>query len=348
MPTISSYQLKSGRRWRSQVRIKRKGVIIHQESRRGFRTATEAREWGEKLEQTLAHPGQLEKAQAKRGSRGLTTSDLIQKYIDQFGGGRTKLAHLKQLQGYEIASVPPANLTSDLLIQHVTERRAEKVSASTVANDLIWLGVVFKAAGPVWKMDLDTREIESARHFCRTHNLIGKSKRRGRRPSPDELDRLTEFFSNRDGRADIPMLDIMWFAIHSCRRQAEITRLLWSDNDEKSMTGLVRDLKHPRSKEGNHRRFKYTREAWEIVQRQPRSAQEIFPYNSRSIGAAFTRACHVLEIKDLRFHDLRREGVSRLFEAGYSITEVVQFSLHEDWKSLQVYAGMRPEDLVLR
>lgn len=347
MPTVQQYQTQQGRRWRSQVRIKRKGVIVHQESKRGFRTATEAREWGEKREKMLQSPEALARAQAKRGSKGLTTGDLIQRYVDQFGGGRTKLAHLKQLQGYEIARVPPAQLTSDLLIQHVIERRTE-AGPSTVANDLIWLNVVFKAARPVWRLDIDSREIDSARDFCRSQKLIAKPKKRDRRPTPDELDRLSEHFSNRDARADIPMFDIMWFAIYSCRRQAEITRLEWSDNDPDTLTGLVRDVKHPRAKEGNHRRFKYTREAWEIVEKQPRESKFIFPYNSRSIGTAFTRACHILGIDDLRFHDLRREGVSRLFEAGYSITEVVQFSLHEDWASLKVYTGLRPEGVKLR
>ncbi len=62
----------------------------------------------------------------------------------------------------------------------------------------------------------------------------------------------------------------------------------------------------------------------EIIKRQPRAeGQEfVFPYNPRSVGAAFTRACKVLEIADLHFHDLRHEATSRLFERGYSIQEV--------------------------
>jgi Phage integrase family len=46
------------------------------------------------------------------------------------------------------------------------------------------------------------------------------------------------------------------------------------------------------------------------------------PVEPRTIGAAFTRACRVLEIEDLHFHDLRHEATSRLFETGYSIVEV--------------------------
>ena len=46
------------------------------------------------------------------------------------------------------------------------------------------------------------------------------------------------------------------------------------------------------------------------------NGDRIFPYTTDAIGAAFTRACKLLGIDDLHFHDLRHEGVSRLFEAG--------------------------------
>jgi integrase len=122
------------------------------------------------------------------------------------------------------------------------------------------------------------------------------------------------------------MRDIMWFAIYSARRESEICRLEWADNHQRGRTGLVRDAKHPRYKEGNHRRFKLTTEAWEIIERQPKTSEYIFPYDPKSVSAAFTRACHILGIQDLRFHDLRHEATSRLFERGYQIHEVAQFT----------------------
>jgi integrase len=94
------------------------------------------------------------------------------------------------------------------------------------------------------------------------------------------------------------------FALHPAPREAEICRLEWRDNEAASRSGLVRDAKHPAHREGNHRRFKYTREARAIVER-PRTGTCIFPCSPRSVSAAFTRTCHVLGIEDLRFHDLR-------------------------------------------
>lgn len=150
--------------------------------------------------------------------------------------------------------------------------------------------------------------VEEARIACRELRLIGKSRKRERRPTDDELAKLREHFSRRDRRSNIPMGDILDFAIESARREAEICRLEWSDNDAAARTGLVRDAKHPTEREGNHKRFKYTTEAWGIAGRQPRTGKYIFPYDPKSVGAAFTRACNLLGIEDLRFHDVGGGG----------------------------------------
>jgi hypothetical protein len=42
---------------------------------------------------------------------------------------------------------------------------------------------------------------------------------------------------------------------------------------------------------------------------------------------------------------LRHEATSRLFERGYQIHEVAQFTLHESWNELKRYTNLRPEDV---
>jgi hypothetical protein len=86
-----------------------------------------------------------------------------------------------------------------------------------------------------------TPEVRSSEQCSQLHNT---------RPTPEQLDRLTEYFGRRDQRSQIPMTDILWFAVHSARREAEIVRLRWSDNDPHYQTGLVRDAKHPLRKAG--------------------------------------------------------------------------------------------------
>ncbi|PHM46872.1 integrase [Xenorhabdus sp. KK7.4] len=88
-------------------------------------------------------------------------------------------------------------------------------------------------------------------------------------------------------------------------------------------------------------------EAWDIVQRQPKSETGlIFPYKPSGISHGFREACKELGIEDLRYHDLRREGASRLFEAGFSIEEVAQVTGHRSLNVLwQVYTELYPQSL---
>jgi integrase len=256
---------------------------------------------------------------------------------------RTKQAQLQFLEKHSIGKLNALAMDAAVLIDHVRSRRAKGAGPATVGNDLTWIGVVLRAAKSVRGLPVRPEIVDEARTACRELRLLAKSRRRDRRPTTQELTKLDAYFGSRDGRARVPMKDIMWFAIHSARREAEICRLEWADNDTDARTGLVRDAKHPTAKEGNHKRFKYTPEAWTVVERRPRTSEYIFPYEPRSIGAAFTRACRVLGIEDLRFHDLRHEATSRLFERGYQIHEVAQFTLHDSWNELKRYANLRPE-----
>ncbi len=78
-----------------------------------------------------------------------------------------------------------------------------------------------------------------------------------------------------------------------------------------------------------------------IMETLPRVGHRVFPYGTDAISAAFTRACQVLGIDDLRFHDLRHEGVSRLFEMRRTIPLAASVSGHRGWQSLQRYAHIK-------
>src|SRR5262245_47127893 len=67
----------------------------------------------------------------------------------------------------------------------------------------------------------------------------------------------------------------------------------------------------------------------------------IFPFTTDAISAAWTRACQFLGIEDLHFHDLRHDGVSRLFEMGKTIPQAASVSGHRSWSSLKRYAHLR-------
>jgi integrase len=139
--------------------------------------------------------------------------------------------------------------------------------------------------------------MEDALKVGRRLGLLSKSDECSRRPALPELDKLMEHFADirRRRPSSNPMGAIIAFAIFSTRRQDEITRLAWADLDEAGSRIMVRDMKHPGQKRENHVWCDLTPEALRVINAMPKIADEIFPYNTDAISAAFTRACQFLE-----------------------------------------------------
>lgn len=342
MATIRARQRADGSTgYTAVVRLFRDKKLVHQETKT-FSRHSAADKWAKEREVALEDPAALLRAQA---SGSLTLGELIQWYLDTFrsvsGWGRTKQSQLEALKSHPTGQADALLLDASTLVDHVRARRASGVAPSTAGNDLTWLGVVLRAAKSVKKLPVRPEIVTEARDACRELRLIGKSRKRVRTPTHEELVALDGYFERTDRRSntEIPMRQVMWFAIYSTRRQEEITRILRSDNDPDRRLGLVRDLKHPTDKQGNHRHFRYTPEAWAIMEMQPKLDGEdrIFPCNPKSIGSRFTRACKMLGINNLHFHDLRHEGTTRLFESGLQIPEVAAHTLHDSWAVLKGY-----------
>lgn len=66
-----------------------------------------------------------------------------------------------------------------------------------------------------------------------------------------------------------------------------------------------------------------------------------------SITLAFARACKRAGIKGLRFHDLRHEATTRLFEKGLNPMKVAAITGHKTLQMLSRYTHLRAEDLAV-
>ncbi|WP_328590429.1 tyrosine-type recombinase/integrase [Veronia nyctiphanis] len=76
--------------------------------------------------------------------------------------------------------------------------------------------------------------------------------------------------------------------------------------------------------------------------KSPSAYFTVIPFNH----SRFSRVCEQLGIEDLNYHDLRREGASRLFEKGFSIEEVAQVTGHRNLQTLWlVYTQPFPQKL---
>jgi integrase len=251
----------------------------------------------------------------------------------------------------DIAKVLSSNLKTSDLITHCKNRRDAGTGPATIYHDIAYLRSVMKKAGPVFNIDANYKIFEDAVPVLIEMGLVGKSQKRTRRPTENELERLKKGLTERmnyraNGEVRIPYLDILEFSILTCMRIGEVCALRWDDLNRDHKTILVRDRKDPRKKEGNHMIVPLLAGSFDIVMRQPKTTDLIFPFKSRSVTAGFQRVRNELGIEDLRYHDLRREGASRLFEKGYSIEEVAQVTGHRNLNILwQVYTQLFPHKL---
>jgi integrase len=187
---------------------------------------------------------------------------------------------------------------------------------------------------------------------------VSRPRERHRRPTDGELVRLLAHFEARRA-GSVPMADVVRFAVCTAMRLSEITSLRWDGLNEEARTVLIRDRKHPRQKKGNDQVVPLLRgpvriagtvvDPMDVVSAQrrrvDRDEDRVFPYEPDSVSTAFTRAVEALGIEDLHFHDLRHDGVSRLFEAGLRIEQVALVSGHRDWTMLRRYTNLRGADL---
>jgi integrase len=336
-------------RFTAQIRIMRDKRLVYQQAQT-FDRRTVAAAWIKKREGELAQPGALERLHAQDP----TLADVIDRYIEELGreAGRTKAQCLRTIKtDCDIGRLKCSEVNSVAISSLARQLAGRGIEPATIGNYLSHLSAVVKVARPLWGYPLAPQSMTDASTALRATKVIGKSRRRDRRPTLEELDKLmTHFGRVRHKRKDsIPMQAIVAFAIFSTRRMEEILRIAWVDLDEAGSRILVRDMKDPKEKTGNNMWCELPPEALQIVQAQPRIAERIFPASVDAAGAAFTRACQLLGMSDpgwpdernLHFHDLRHDGISRLFEMGRNIPQVACVSGHRSWTSLKRYTHMR-------
>lgn len=350
MGTISERRRKDGSKsYTAQIRIKRDGKPVHTEAQT-FDRKPAASAWLKKRETELSQPGALDRIKTSDKTLG----DAIDQYLleSRKDIGRTKAQCLELIKKHPLASKPGSSIVSADIASFASDIRsgwipegeeAKERKAQTVANYMSHLGAIFAIAKPMWGIALSEQEFKDAAKVTKRLGIISKSEERSRRPTMRELDLLLAYFSERSISTpqSMPMVKVILFALFSTRRQDEITRIKWEFYEPHHKRVLVEDMKHPGAKKGNNRWCDLTPEAQAIIESMPRKKPEIFPYSADAISANFTRACKLLGIKDLHFHDLRHEGISRLFEMGWDIPHVATVSAHRSWNSLKRYTHIR-------
>lgn len=319
--------VRRGEKWRAVVR--RRG---HKTRTKTFVRRAHAELW-------------IRETEVKIEQHGLTgqhhdVGALLRRYIDEIGAikpwARTHRGNLERF-ARDLKGTTLGDITPQWIVDYARRRR---VSPVTISLEMTYLSSMLRAGEAMWGLTVDWASIRKGRQLLRQLRLSGKSRERDRRPEGDELSRIKAKL-----RTTLPVADIIDFAVETAMRMGEIMRIRWDDLDRKRKMVLIRDRKHPTDKIGNDQWVPLLGNSLAIIERQPQIDDRIFPYDPSSVGAAYQRARDRAGVEGLRFHDLRHEGISRLFEQGYGVHEVALVSGHKSWSQLRRYTNLKPESL---
>ncbi|MCA1799656.1 MAG: site-specific integrase, partial [Xanthomonadaceae bacterium] len=137
----------------------------------------------------------------------------------------------------------------------------------------------------------------------------------------------------------LPMVEL---ALETAMRRGELLSLVWPHIDLARRTALL-----PETKNGHARVVPLSPKAVAVLQDlRPRATGPVFSdVSNESIKRAFIRAARRAGLDDFRFHDLRHEATTRLFEKGLAMMEVASITGHRDPRKLRGYTHLAAEAL---
>ncbi len=330
-------------RYKCIVRVKEKGKIIFSESKT-FSKNAHAEAWGKKRVNDLDSKG------VDAVVNTIPLSELTSKFLNDpfLDINKTKHFFLSKIGRSELGKIKITEMQAFHVVSYAKMRRSQGLKPSSVKAEILYLGWCMRLAKATYGYQVSDDVVKEALEALKDHKIVGRAEKRNRRPTDIEIERIIEKLKEKEARCNskIPYTDIFEFSILSCMRIGEVCRIKWTDLDNEQKAVWVRDRKDPAKKTGNHMLVPLLGGAWELIQRQPKTDNRIFPFRSESVTSGFHITRDELGIEDLRYHDLRREGASRLFEKGYTIDEVAQVTGHRNINTLwQVYTELFPKRL---
>lgn len=274
-----------------------------------------------------------------------TLNELLDRYRSDVTptkrGAAAELSKIAVILRHPIVRRPLAVLTGADLAQYRDDRLRE-VAPATVNRELTVLSHAFSVAMQEWRIVLPRGNPVLAMRRPRAPE--GRSRRLG--AGEEERIGVAASEYERTSKA-IRMASIIALALATGMRRGEIASMRWDFVD---LSG--RTIHLPETKNGTARSVPLSKVAVEILRGVVQRIDgwvwgvDIDPH---SITRAFDRICVRAAIKDLRFHDLRHEAVSRLFEkTDLSEMEIARITGHKTLAMLSRYTHLRAGHLADR
>lgn len=269
----------------------------------------------------------------------------------------------------------PLSEVTTVDVENFIGDRLEAVEPGTVDREIDRLKAIFKVAIAVWDYPLAKNPMDAVRrpkYFNERDRRISDDEERRLLEALASLDferavevRLSELadaalagqtFSSNSARKKVlakvraellplaqetaevvPYLQVFYlFQVMTAARRGETLGLPWQHVDFDAKTAFL-----PETKNGRPRKLALREELVELLRELPRSTELVFDVGVDYVVGAWSKACTMAGITDLRIHDARHEALSRLAESGrFTLPELQVFSGHRDLRMLMRYAHL--------
>ncbi|MFB2554045.1 integrase [Ensifer soli] len=319
-------------RWQAQVR--RKGMKPRCKS---FDTKQEADKWARDLETQVDRFGAAPDTKILEST---TLGELMDRYKIEVSptkrGAEQEIQRIEVLRRHELAYRTMIGL-SQQDIASFRDERLKVVAPSTTVRELAILSHIIEVAIRDWGLPLAKNVVKMIRRPVIRNE-------RTRRLDGNEEQRLLDACD----AGKIPFFKtLLIVAIETGMRRGEILGMRWDD-----ISHNRRVVTLTMTKNGSGRQVPLSQRAFDALMawkaRADVDQQRVFPMTAGSLEQVWRRLLLRADIIGLRFHDLRHEGVSRLFERGLNVIEVSSISGHKELRMLKRYAHLDAADLVGR
>jgi integrase len=294
-----------------------------------FDTEQDAADWGDKIEEEM-RSGTFDAKPHEPPPK--TVREMLQRYRDRVSIGKTRdgkddRARIERLQAI-LGAYSVHALNSRRVTRYKTDRLEEGAGAQTVLHELVILHHAFKISVEEWGLELKT--------------AIPRTRRPKLPPGRNFRISRSEAARIRLATQSRILPDIVDLAIETCMRRGEIIMLTADLISLENKTAYL-----PITKNGEARTVPLSSRALAILRpRVEAGMNPIFNIQPDSLTRAFCRAVRRIGLDHLRFHDTRHEGISRLFENGYSVIEAARVSGHKTLTQLDRYAHLDVKHII--
>lgn len=323
-----------------QAIVKRKGYPLQSKT---FNYRKDAEAWARDVERDMDRGIYMPRQEAER----TTIHDLIERYReDVLHEKRGKhFAPTLRLLDDSLGKYALAALTSKIVADFRDKRLKAGKSASTVRKEINLLSKLIDLAGKEWGVPLPANP-------CAMVSRPAERNSRDRRLEPGEAGKLI-------AEAELHVGYLISVALETAARLGELLSVKWEDVNLEERIMVIRGVEHAsgqRTKNEDSARavplsstaIAALCDVRELAENVPDLNGSVFLWwkASDSFNKTWTRVCKRADIEGLRFHDLRHEATSRLFELGvFDSMEVATITGHKTLAMLKRYTHLKAKDL---